>query len=138
MQVYKTKTKELAGTSYSEIKRKALRLYFEIKRKSKRKPYIRSVYFKKDKVFLDLFWAHLFEKHFSNQKKRLKLFPCAIELVQKTQFQPISKVNPNKSYEVLHRFTGITATSTIFFVCIKEDKRAGRKFLISIFPQEKN
>jgi len=52
MKTYKTKTKRLAGTSYPEIRKKAFGLYQKIKRKSKRKPYVRSAYFKKNKIFL--------------------------------------------------------------------------------------
>lgn len=36
MQIYKTKAKPLAGTSYHEIKKKAFGLFNEIKKKTKR------------------------------------------------------------------------------------------------------
>lgn len=64
MRVYKTKVKPFAGTSYHEIKKKAFGLFNEIKKKTKRKPYIRSAYFGKQKVFFELFWEHLFKKNF--------------------------------------------------------------------------
>lgn len=66
--------------------------------------------------------------------RRLKYFPCAIELIQKSRFEPESKENPNKRTEILHRFTGVTKENDIFFVQIKEDKRTGQKWLISVFP----
>lgn len=137
MQAYKTKTKALTGTNYREISKKAHNLYQQIKRKSKRRPYVRSAYFKKEKVFLGQFWNHLYEKNYWDQMRRMKFFGCAVELIQKSHFEPISKENPNKSGEILHRFSGITANNEIFFVQIKEDKRNNQKYLISVFPIEK-
>lgn len=134
MQAYKTKAKPFAGTSYREIRKKAFDVYHAIKRKSKRKPYVRSVYFKKEKVFLDLFWAHLFEKNYWDQMRRMKFFACGIELIQQSHFEPTSKENPNKPGQVLHRFAGMGANNELFFVQIKEDKSTSKKFLISIFP----
>ena len=127
----------MAGTSYKEIRKKAFGLYQEIKRKSKRKSYVRSMYFKKEKVFLDLFWGHTFEKNHWDQMRRMKFFACGIELIQKSTFEPTTKENPNKRGEVLHRFAGVSATSELFFVQIKEDRPTSKKFLISIFPLEK-
>ncbi len=138
MKTYKTKTKRIPGTSYKEIRKGAFKIHQEIKRKSKRKPYIRSVYFKKDKIFLDLFWTHIFEKkNYWDQMRRMKFFACGIELIKKSNFEPTSKENPNKLSEILHRFAGTSADNELFFVQIKEDKRTGRKYLISIFPVEK-
>lgn len=138
MRIYKTKTKKFAGTSYTEIRKKAFSLYQEIKRKSKRKPYVRSAYFKKGKIFLALFWGHLFkEKNYWDQMRRMKFYACGIELIQKSHFEPISKENPNKPGEILHRFAGTSADNKPFFVQIKEDKKTSQKWLISIFPVEK-
>jgi hypothetical protein len=64
----------------------------------------------------------------------MKFFDCAIELIQKSRLEPISKDNPDKPGEILHRFTGRSADGELFFVQIKEDKRSGQKSLISIFP----
>lgn len=105
MKVYQAKITKLRGTNYKEVRKKAYSLYQEIKRCTKRKPYIRSAYFKKDKIFLDLFWGHLFEKkNFSDQMRRLKFYPCAVELIKNSYFHPTSKENPNKKSEILHRF----------------------------------
>lgn len=62
MKTYQVKTCKLSGTDLKEVREKAHGFYQKIKKKSKRKPYVRSMYFKKEKVFLDLFWPHLFEK----------------------------------------------------------------------------
>lgn len=137
MKVYKTKSKKLPGSSYSEIRKRAFGLYQKIKQRSKRKPYIRSVYFKKDKIFLDLFWSHTFEKNFWDQMRRMKFFDCGIELIRKSTIEPTSKENPNKPNEILHRFAGTSVDDELFFVQIKEIKSTNKKFLISIFPIEK-
>jgi hypothetical protein len=49
------------------------------KRTPRRVPYIRSKYFKKDKVFLNTFWDHLKQKHPSEQAKRLKFYLAALD-----------------------------------------------------------
>ncbi len=135
MKVYKTKSKQLSGTSYSDVHKKAETMYKKICSKTKRRPYIRSAYFKKDKIFLGIFWSHLYNKtNLKDKVRRIKLFPCAMELIQKSTFEPTSKENPNKKFEILHRFGGITANNELFHVQIKEDKRSGEKFLISTFP----
>ncbi len=70
--------------------------------------------------------------------RRMKFFACGIELIKKSKQEPISKENPNKHGEILHRFAGSTKDKELFFVQIKEEKSTGKKFLISIFPIEKN
>ena len=137
MKTYQTKANKLSGSDFKEIHEKALDIYKIIKRETKRRPYVRSAYFKKDKVFLQLFWNHLFEKqNWRDRVRRLKYFPCAIELIRKSKFEPTSKENPNKKSEILHRFAGITKDRDLFFVQIKEYKQSGEKWLISIFPPE--
>ena len=76
MKVYKTKIKALAGTNYKEISKKAIGLYRQIKKKTKRRPYVRSAYFDKDKIFLGLFWSHLYDKNYWDQTRRMKFFGC--------------------------------------------------------------
>lgn len=133
MKYYRTKCKKLSGTNCREVYRKAFVIYKKLKSKSKRRPYVRSAYFRKDKVFLELFWKHLKEKNWRDITRRLKYFSCAIELLKYSTFEPISKQNPNKSSEIFHRFAGITINNEIFFVQIKEDKNH-RKWFISLFP----
>jgi CRISPR/Cas system-associated endoribonuclease Cas2 len=70
--------------------------------------YVRSLYFNKEKVFLDL--------------------------IQNSKFEPTSKENPNKRSEILHRFAGITSEKDLFFVQIKENKQSGTKWFMSVFP----
>ncbi|QQR83497.1 hypothetical protein IPJ72_06960 [Candidatus Peregrinibacteria bacterium] len=138
MQAYPVKVKPIVGTSFREVHKKALRLYQEIKKQTKRTPHIRSAYFKNEKIFLTLFWSHLYEKkNFADLVRRLKWYPCAIELVKKSKIQPISKDNPNKRSEKQHRFFGKTSSGDYFCVQIKEEKKTGRKWLMSSFPIDK-
>lgn len=110
MQIYKTKANALSGTDFREIHNKA-------------------------KVFLELFWPHLYKKpNFRDKVRRLKYLPCAFELIQESRCEPISKENPNKRAEIFHRFSGITKSGTHFFVQIKEEKQSGKKWFISVFP----
>ncbi|MEK7065326.1 MAG: hypothetical protein AAB963_02680 [Patescibacteria group bacterium] len=138
MQIYKTKARRLPGTHWHQVMKKAFGQYKEIKRKTKRRPYIRSAYFNKEKVFLELFWNHLREKvNIKDRTRRLKYFPCAIELIENNRYQPTSRENPNRRDEILHRFMGSTPNDEVFFVQIKEERKNGQKWLISIFPLDK-
>lgn len=135
MRIYQTKVNKLSGTDYGEVHRQAMKSYKAIKSKTKRRPYVRSAYFNKDKVFLETYWHHLYEKeNFRDKTRRMKYFPCAIELIQKSRFEPLSKENPNKRSEILHRFAGATKEKELFFIHIREDKRTGQKWLMSVFP----
>src|SRR3989338_9964403 len=133
MQAYPVKSPPLSGTDFHEIRRQSFGLYQEIKRKSKRRPHVRSAFFEKDKIFLEIYWQHLFDQsNWRDRMRRLRFYPCAIELIQHSRFEPTSKENPNNRSEIFHRFTGITRDHVIFHVQIKEDKNTDQKFLISI------
>lgn len=133
---YKTKAKKLAGTNYREVRNNANVIYNIIKKKTKRQPYIRSAYWKKEKVFLNYFWKHTFEKNPPDRFRRLKYFAAAIELVLYSRHKPVSKPNPNKKNEIVHRFAGQVKEGDIFYVQIKENKNTKRKYFMSCFPPE--
>lgn len=98
----------------------------------------RSAYFNKDKIFLELFWQHLFDKQNRQERlERLQLFNCSIDLIKNSLFEPSSKDNENRKGEILHRFYGLSSDKTLFCVQIKESKRNNQKFLISVFPYNK-
>ena len=137
MKVYRTKVSKLKGTDFHEVRKKAFSVYMRIKSRSKRRPYVRSVYFSGDKMFISLFWKHLFDKQkWQDRMRRAQYFTAGIELIRYTRFAPKSKENPNKSNEILHRFAGVTKDGDLFYVQIKENKRSGQKHLISIFPEQ--
>lgn len=67
MKVYKTRVSKLSGSDYKEVNKKAFGLYAEIKEKTKRRPYVRSAYFNKSKIFIELFWLRIWQ----NQKNKI-------------------------------------------------------------------
>lgn len=136
MKVFSVKSAKFSGTSYNEIEKQARKLHNTIARPTKRNAYIRSDYFKKDKVFIKLFWEHLNQKPRRDRKRRLKYYCCAIELLRHTPHKPETKQNPNGKNELVHRFAGLTKDGELFYVQIKEDVRSGNKYFMSVFPPE--
>ena len=134
MTVYKTNKQKIPGTNFKEVNKFAEIIFKKIKSQTKRTPYIRSKYFKKEKVFITLFWAHLFEKHEHERFRRLKFFDCALDLIRNSTCDPETRENFKKKDETLHRFHGETKNNEEFVAQIKENKRTGRKDLISIYP----
>lgn len=136
MIAYQTKVKKLPGTSYSEVKTEAMAVYRQIKTKTKRKPYVRSAYFKKQKIFFDFFWEHLLQKNHKERVKRLKFFAASADLIKNSRNHPVTIENPHRRGELLHRFAGLTKEGELFYVQIKEDRRNSAKYFMSCFPQE--
>ena len=68
---YFTKVNKLPGTNYTEVKKNADIIFKQIKSKTKRRPYIRSAYFNKQKVFFDFFWQHLWVNKKSSARLKL-------------------------------------------------------------------
>lgn len=137
IQVYQTKIEKISGTDFREVHQKALFHYSLIRKRSRRRPYIRSAFFNRKKVFLNLFWAHLYEKpNFRDKTRRLRFFPCALDLLSRSRFRPMSKPNPNRNSEILHRFSGVTPTGEFFIVQVKEIKRSNQKYFMSVFPYD--
>jgi hypothetical protein len=135
--MHKTKAKQFAGTSYVELIKRARHEYHPIQKKTPRRvPYIRSAYFKKDKIFVNNFWDHLNQKSPQDRVRRLKLYACAVELIRNATSTPDSMQNPNNREEILHRFDGLTADGMHFAVQIKENKKTHRKDFISCFPRQ--
>ncbi len=136
MKAYQTNVPKISGTDFREVRKQAFGLYAELKKKTKRRPYVRSAYFNKEKFFLELYWQHLFDQgNWRDRMRRLRFFPCAIELIRKSRFEPKSIKNPQKYSEILHRFAGLTKNQELFYVQIKENQHTGQKFLISTFPE---
>lgn len=131
---YQTHTSRLTGTrSFKDMYKKAMIVFKPIKKRTKRQPYVRSAYFNKEKVFFTFFWKHLFDYPHRIRIDRLEYFAAAIDLIKNSRNSPISKENPNNREEILHRFAGLTREKELFFVQVKENKRTGKKFLMSAF-----
>ncbi len=138
MKIYQSKVNALSGTDYKEIQTKAKIIYLKIKKKSKRKPYVRSTYFGNSKIFLDYFWEHLNKKNQADRFRRLRFYACSLELIQKTRLSPTIKEHINKPRHSMYRFYGKTLNSEVFVVQILEGLKTDRKYLLSIFPYEIN
>lgn len=135
MKAYISKKQKIPGTSFAEVTKKARAVFDRVRVRTKRRPYVRSKYFRKDKIFLTLFWSHLFEKNEKDRLRRLKFFECALDLIINSGFDPVTRENFQKKDELLHRFYGSTINKEKFVVQIKENKRTKRKDLISIYPE---
>lgn len=135
MIAFKTKKQKIAGTSFKEINKVAKTIFNRIKTKTRRTPYLRSKYFKKEKVFLNLFWRHLYKKNEGDRVRRLKFYDCALDLIVNSHYNPETRENFKKKDELLHRFHGILKNGEKFVVQVKENKRTRRKDLISIYPE---
>lgn len=136
MNVFHIKTKQFSGTDYHEVYHHAVTYYRTLTAHSRRRPYIRSIFFKKQKIFLELFWRHIFDKNIRDRARRLKYLACAIELLQNSRLPPTSKINPNDRSEILHRFLGSVGDGTTIAIHIRQEKRTGALWLMSVFPYE--
>jgi len=135
MEIYITNVPIISGSNASEVFRKVRDSFRYIASKTKRRPYVRSVYFNKEKVFIGPFLNHMFEKNWRDTVRRLKLFDCAIDLVRNTRKLPEVVHDPHHIYDILYKFCGITRGNCVFFVQIKENKISGNKTLISVYPE---
>ena len=136
MKVYESDKNPISGTDYREVHKRARAVFKVYTARTKRTPYVRSAYFRKDKVFLNLFWSHLRGKNWQDRVRRLKLLPPALDLIRNSRQEPVSKQNPNNHSEILHRFGGMTKERELFYVQIKEDKRSHGKSFMSVFPAQ--
>ena len=137
MNVFKSKYGKLPGSAYDEVAPVARREFNHVKKLTKRQPYVRSAYFTKDKVFLALFWEHLAQKHRGERTKRLKLYLCALDLLRHSTHAPQTIFGAENLNIMLHRFAGETKDGDLFYVQVKEDKRTGRKDVMSVFLKGK-
>jgi hypothetical protein len=76
------------------------------------------------------------QKNQNDRFRRLKLYECAIDLIQNSRIVPVSKKSKEKPLEILHRLYGINANNQFFIVQIKESIKTGEKFFISVFPED--
>lgn len=131
MKVYQSKFNRIPGTDYAEATKNARREYSKVQKSTKRQPYVRSRYFSKDKIFINIFWNHLAQKRKGEQIVRAKLLLVALDLLRNTTFDPESIFEKGSA---LHRFYGVTADKVDFAVQVKHDLKTGRKDFMSVFP----
>lgn len=133
--VYRCKSNLLPGHNYETISPIARKIFREIERKTKRRPYLRSAYFHGNKIFLDNFWPHLNQKNPKERCRRLRFLKCAIELIQKSRMGPMAQDMSELKEQKFYRFIGKT-NHQFFIVQIKEDLKRKQKFLMSIFESK--
>jgi hypothetical protein len=128
---FQSRLARLTGTNYTEVREKAWALYRDIEMQTgNRNTYVRSAYFKKQKIFLKTFWNHLYDKHIVIRKKRMPYYAAAIDLLKNSRVQPQCYI---KGVEQYYRFYGKTKDGYVFIVQVKENKR-GEKYHMSVFP----
>lgn len=136
MQVYKSKYGLLTGTTYEEVVHNARKEFNAVRRLTKRQPYVKSKYFRGDKVFITVFWDHIVQKNLKERTKRLKFYKAGLDLIRNTTQAPeimIDKAHPGM---VFNRFYGVTKTGEHFCVQIKQDARTNRRDFMSVFDKK--
>lgn len=133
MKIYQSSVETLTGERYIDLERKARKIHNEIAHRTKRSPYVRSAYFKKQKIFIKPFWEHLNQKSQYDRRRRLKYYAAAIDLLRHLTHEPLTKRNPNGDGQIVHRFAGQTKDGNLFFVQVKESKRTDGKYFMSVF-----
>lgn len=129
---YQVASMPLRGSSYREVYKKLSRDFSELCTISSRGIQIRSAYFDNQVIQFDTFREKLSKKSFPIRAKRFRLLPCAIELIRNSRFEPFTRRNPNTTFELLHRFAGITINGICFFVQLAENIKSGRKYFMSV------
>jgi len=131
--IYISQLGQISGTSLKVANRRAHDYIHLLTNKTKRQPYIRSKYFKKDKIFFKYYWKHILQKHGKDRVRRLRLLPAAVDLLMHSQYPP--QVEPYKDKgSVYYRFMGRNTNKELFYVQVKEDIKTGEKNFVSAFP----
>lgn len=129
---YRCKSGLIPGHNYVTIVKIARRIFNDAVGKTKRRPYIRSAYFKGEKIFLDNFWPHLIQKNPKDRFRRLQLLKAGLELLRCSKREPIFAQRNELGHEAFYRFLGKVA-GQFFVVQIKEDLKRRQKFFMSAF-----
>lgn len=135
IRLYHVTSTPLSGTSYKEVYKKACRTYTRLRGGETQWIHIMSAYFNNEEVDFDYFWDRVSKKSFKERRNRVRLLPCAIELIRNSRIEPFSKQNQNRPFEIIHRFLGITRSNDLFFVQVNEDTKTGKKYFMSVFPE---
>lgn len=132
MYYFKSRYRSLPGTSSSELVAYAREEFHKIQRRNpRRRPYVRSKYFRNQKIFLSVFWDHLAQKRLIDRTRRLKFYTCALDLIRYSAEAPDALMERG---EVLYKFYGMDADKNKFCVQIKMNVRSGRKDFMSVYP----
>lgn len=135
MNYYRSRYSLLPGSSYNEVVALARKEFNTIRRLTKRQPYVRSKYFKGDKVFMTIFWDHVMQKSRKEKTQRLKLYRAAVDLLRNTTQAPETIIDVAHEQVALMRFYGITKDNVEFCVQVKNELRSSRKDFMSVFQR---
>ncbi|MCL2451686.1 hypothetical protein FWD20_02320 [Candidatus Saccharibacteria bacterium] len=128
---YQSRCDRIKGTNYTEVREKAWAIYRDIDiQTGGRNTYVRSAYFKKEKVFLKTYWNHLYDLVLGQRIKRMPYYAATIDLLKNSHVEPEVFYRMREKY---YRFYGITRDKHEFVVQVKENKK-GEKFHMSSFP----
>lgn len=102
IQKFHSKHDLLPGSSYDEVVKEARKVFNnDVRSRTKRQPYVRSKYFKNDKIFMTVFWDHVMQKHMKERTKRLRFYRAAIDLLRNTTLNPESMIDKSHQQIVL-------------------------------------
>lgn len=136
MNIYRSRYTKYQGT-HAEAVAAARREYHAIqKRTPRRAPYVRSQYFRKDKIFINTFWDHLKQKAPAERSARIRFYHCALDLLRNTSIAPVITKSQESDIE-LCRFYGQTTDGIYFCVQVKSNIRNHRKDFMSVFSVRK-
>ena len=75
------------------------------------------------------------QKNLKERTKRLQLYNAAIDLLRNTRCEPETLFSKDDMSNLTHRFYGVTKEGVEYCVQVKQNKRSGRKDLISVFDR---
>lgn len=105
-----------------------------LQKRTKRRPYVRSIYFHKDKIFFDFFWQHLQQKSVVDRARRLKYLPCALEVLRRSRYDPVTFIDIRQPGIIKHEFVGVAPDEVRFSVIVQQDRGTDKKQLLSLYP----
>ncbi len=136
MKIYQSKAPTLPGSSYDEAISLVRKEHKKIESLTKRQPYVRSMYFNKDKIFISCFLTHIMQIGRKRRTTRLTLYNAAIDLLRNSRHEPETLLKGDLPNAILYRFYGVTKNGVHFCVQVKQDKRSGRKDFMSAYPRK--
>lgn len=134
IRAYQCKAKPISGRRFVDVIPQARKLLRTVQKKTKRRAYIRSAYFHKDKIFFDFFWQHMLAKSAVDRARRLKYLPCALELLRSSRCDPLSFIDEYQPGIIKHEFKGRSPDGMNFSVIVQEDRKTNKKQLLTLYP----
>jgi hypothetical protein len=135
MRYFKIKTRPITGTNLKEVTKKSMSIFHDIEKQTRRRPSVKCQVLGGNKVFIGEYLAHQNQKMRLDKLRRLKFFPCAIDLIENTTEKPTEKTL--RSGETLYRLYGIAGNGQRFVVQISKNPKTDNRRLMSSFPKDR-